>query len=76
MAHSYTQYLPIATVLTGENGFVSVGAIVVPGSTTLTTTVFAGSKGSIGVVVVVVVVALPGLTLVVVVVDGTVPDTT
>lgn len=64
-------------MLTGENGLVSVGAIVVPGSTTLTTTVFAGFKRSIGVVVVVVVVvALPGLILVVVVVDGTVPDTT
>jgi hypothetical protein len=62
-------------VLTGENGLVSVGAIVVPGSTTLTTTVFAGFVRSIGVVVVVVV-ALPGLILVVVVVDGTVPDTT
>ena len=34
---------------------VSVGAIVVPGSTTLTTTVFAGFTRSIGVVVVVVV---------------------
>ena len=57
---------------------VSVGAIVVPGSTTLTTTVFAGFVRSIGAVVdvVVVVVALPGLILVVVVVDGTVPDTT
>ena len=54
---------------------VSVGAIVVPGSTTLTTTVFDGFVRSIGVVVVVVV-ALPGLILVVVVVDGTVPDTT
>ena len=62
-------------MLTGENGFVSVGAIVVPGSTTLTTTVFDGFVGSIGVVVVVVV-ALPGLILVVVVVCGTVPDTT
>ena len=65
-------------MLTGENGLVSVGAIVVPGSTTLTTTVFDGFVRSIGavVVVVVVVVALPGLILVVVVVDGTVPDTT
>ena len=54
---------------------VSVGAIVVPGSTTLTTTVFDGFVRSIGVVVVVVV-ALPGLILVVVVVEGTVPDTT
>jgi hypothetical protein len=62
-------------VFTGENGFVSVGAIVVPGSTTLTTTVFAGFNGSKGIVVVVVV-GLPGLTLVVVVVVGTVPDTT
>jgi len=62
-------------VLTGENGLVSVGAIVVPGSTTLTTTVFAGFERSTGAVVVVVV-ALPGLILVVVVVDGTVPDTT
>ena len=62
-------------MFTGENGFVSVGAIVVPGSTTLTTTVFGGLKGSIGRVVVVVV-GLPGLTLVVVVVVGTVPDTT
>ena len=62
-------------MLAGENGLVSVGAIVVPGSTTLTTTVFDGFVRSIGAVVVVVV-ALPGLILVVVVVDGTVPDTT
>ena len=62
-------------MFTGENGLVSVGAIVVPGSTTLTTTVFAGFNRSIGVVVVVVV-ALLGLMLVVVVVVGTVPDTT
>ena len=65
----------MATVFTGENGLVSVGAIVVPGSTTLTTTVFNGFERSIGIVVVVVVV-LPGLMLVVVVVEGMVPDTT
>ena len=65
----------MATVFTGENGLVSVGAIVVPGSTTLTTTVFKGFERSIGMVVVVVVV-LPGLMLVVVVVEGMVPDTT
>jgi hypothetical protein len=59
-------------VFVGENGLVSVGEIVVPGSTTLMTTVFVGSNGT----VVVVGAGFPSFVVGGAIVGGTVPATT
>jgi hypothetical protein len=59
-------------VFVGENGLVSVGEIVVPGSTTLMTTVFVGSNGT----VVVVGAGFPSFVVGGAIVGGTVPETT